>query len=99
MFAVYTGSIKVTNKGFLDHFNNEVFFNTEERATKSAERRLQNLQNNPRVFEYTVWVVEYSDDGLEIGERKVIGKKEISSAAETRAKLNSFRVQMGLNEL
>lgn len=99
MFAVFTGNVRVTNKGFLNCFNNEVFFNTEERALKSAERRIQNFQNNPRVFEYTVWVVEYSDDGLEIGERKIIGKKEISSAAERREKLNSLRVQMGLNEL
>lgn len=99
MFAVYTGNVKVTNKGVLDYFRNESFFNTEERALRSAKRRVQNLRNNPKVFEYTVWVVEYSDDGLEIGERVIIGKKEISSAAERRAKLNSLRVQMGLNEL
>lgn len=97
MFAVFTGNMKVTNKGFLDHFNNEVFFDTEEKAFKSAERRLQKLQENLKVIEYTVWVVEYQN-GLEVGERKVIGKKEISSA-ERRAKLNSLRVQMGLNEL
>ena len=97
MFAVFTGNMKVTNKGFLDHFNNEVFFDTEEKALKSAERRLQTLQENPKVIEYTVWVVEYQD-GLEIGERRIIGKKEVS-AKERRAKLNSLRVQMGLNEL
>lgn len=97
MFAVFTGNMKVTNKGFLDHFNNEVFFDTEEKALKSAERRLQKLQENPKVIEYTVWVVEYQD-GLEIGERRIIGKKEVS-AKERRAKLNSLRVQMGLNEL
>ena len=99
MFAVYTGNVKVTRKGILDYFRNEVFFNTKERALRSAKRRVQNLRNNPKVFEYTVWVVEYSEDGLEIGERIIIGKKEISSAAERREKLNSLRVQMGLNEL
>lgn len=52
MFAVFTGNMKVTNKGFLDHFNNEVFFDTEEKALKSAERRLQKLQENPKVVEY-----------------------------------------------
>lgn len=90
MFAVFTGNMKVTNKGFLDHFNNEVFFDTEEKALKSAERRLQKLQENPKMIEY--------QDGLEIGERRIIGKKEVS-AKERRAKLNSLRVQMGLNEL
>ena len=97
MFAVFTGNMKVNNKGLLDHFNSEIFFDTEEKALKSAERRLQKLQENPKVIEYTVWVVEYQD-GLEIGERRIIGKKEVS-AKERRAKLNSLRVQMGLNEL
>lgn len=79
MFAVFTGKMKINNKGFLDHGSNEVFFDTREKAVKSAERRIKAMEADEKTLEYTVWVVEYGDNGLECSERDIIGQVQLSS--------------------